>query len=70
MAKRTVFIKELNTFGTEVDMTLTCSDYGSFLRVLDIKTLERILKTQLEYENYEMAELVKKHIEFKRVGKV
>ena len=33
------------------------------------ETLERILKTQLEYENYEMAELVKKHIELKRVGK-
>jgi hypothetical protein len=70
MGRRKVFIKELNCFGEEIDVTLTCSDNDAFLSVWDIETLERILKTQLEHENYEMAELVKKHIEMKRVGKV
>lgn len=70
MGRRKVFIKELNRFGEEVDYTLTCNDNDAFLSVWDIETLERILKTQLEHENYEMAELVKKHIELKRVGKV
>ena len=65
MGRRKVFIPELNAFGEEVDYTLTCSDNDAFLRVWDIETLERILKTQLEHENYEMAELVQKHINIK-----
>lgn len=70
MGRRKVYIEEMNCFGEEVDYTLTCIDNDAFLRVWDVETLERILKTQLEHENYEMAELVKKHIELKRVVKV
>ena len=66
MARRKVFIEEMNCFGEEVDFTLTCNDNDAFLEVWDIETLERVLKTRLEHENYEMAELVNKHIKIKQ----
>lgn len=68
MGRRKVFIPELNTFGEEVDYQLKCDDMDWFLSAWDIETLERMLETQLLHENYEMAELIKKHIDIKKNG--
>jgi len=65
MGRRKVFIPELNTLAEAVDYVMTCTDNDAFLRCMDVEGLERLLKTQLEHEKYELAELIKKHIEIK-----
>lgn len=49
----------------EVDVSLMTNDLDGFLSVWDIATLKKILTTQLENENYEMASVVQKHIDLK-----
>jgi len=65
MGKRVVYLKEFDTFGEEVDVKVTCNNWNAFLRVWDIETLQLIMDTQIQNENYEAAGLIKEHIERK-----
>jgi len=63
MSKRKVFIPEFNCFGTEVDINLEIDN--RLINTLDIETLERLKKTQIEFENYESAGQIQKIINMK-----
>ncbi len=65
MGRRKVFLPEYNVWATEVDLNVKCNDWDYFLSCGTIEDLERLLDTQIRHENYEMAALVKKHIELK-----
>ncbi len=64
--ERRVFLPEYNTWATEVDIKVKCNNYDYFLSGCTSESLNLLLETQLEHENYEMAELIKKHIELKK----
>ncbi len=66
MGTRKVFLPEYNIWATEVDINVTCNDWDYFLGCGTSEDLGRLLTTQIEHENYEMAELIKKHIELKK----
>lgn len=65
MKTRTVYSKELGRIVKEVDVDCITNDIDGFLSVWDLDTLKRILATQLEQENYEVASVVQKHIDKK-----
>ncbi len=66
MGRRKVFLPEYNILATEVDLNLTCNDWDYFLSCATLEDLDRMLTTQIHHENYEMAALIKKHIELKK----
>lgn len=57
-----VFVPELNTFGIKMSYEIECDNWNSFYSSLDLETLKKLLKTQIESERYEAAEEIKKHI--------
>ncbi len=61
----TVFIKEHNCFGQQFGYELACEDPDAFLRVWPLETLQLLLESQLAHQNYEMAEIIQKHIDNK-----
>lgn len=68
MARKTVFLKEQNVFGTEIDYTLTFSDSkdtDAFLNLCDTETLKRLLEKQIDTENFEMAEIISQKLKIK-----
>jgi hypothetical protein len=65
VGRRKIYIEEFDCFGDEIDVSVKCNNWDAFLKVWDIETLNRLLKTSVAQENYEMAELIKKHIELK-----
>ena len=65
---RKVYIKEFDCWGEEFEFILLCDNWNEFLSVWDIDTLQRLLKSSLEQENYEMAELINGNIKLKTDG--
>ncbi len=57
--------KETGRIYTEVLVNIECNDWDYFYSAWDIDTLKRMLQTQITHENYEMAEIITKHIGFK-----
>lgn len=69
-SKRPVYLEWLGRIGTAVDYELVCDNIDNFLSVWDIETLQLMLKTQLEHENYEAAEQITKYIKLKNGGAI
>lgn len=59
---RVVFIPQLNTFGTKFNYEFDCNDWDAFYTSFDLEGLNKLLEHQLEIENYEAAEVIKKYI--------
>lgn len=70
-SERVVYIAEpLNRFGVEVDYTLTVSNPDEFFSAWDVDDLQLMLNTQLQNQNYEVAEIIQKNIELKQKPKL
>lgn len=64
-----VFIPELNTLGVKICYEMSCDNWNSFYSVFNLEELNRFLKSQIEYQNYEAAAEIRKHIEQKHGNK-
>lgn len=56
---------KINEIVDVVDIKLHCDNYDLFYSIFDVETLNRMLDTQIKHENYEHAEMIKKHIALK-----
>lgn len=63
MATRRVYNKEFNAIVTEKSYTFDVTNIDAFIKLLDNDELKLLLDTQLEYEHYEAAEIIKKEID-------
>lgn len=61
MGRRQVFNKETNSIELEIDVIMTMNNEycDTFLNLRTTKELKSLLQTQVEAENYEMAEKIK-----------
>lgn len=55
-----VFISELNCIGSKVDINIDIDSICDFFSLLDEDTIRKIEETQLENENYEALDSIKK----------
>lgn len=66
---RKIFNQKENRFEYEIDVLLSFKREDAakqFLSALDVDTLERLLATQIEAENYETAKLIQKQLDLKK----
>lgn len=64
---RRVFLKDENIFADAIDVTITMSEDKcvKFIQMIPKEYLPAVLETQVDFENYEMAKIVKDVIEEK-----
>jgi len=67
MGKRQVFIKEANRIGTEIDYVMNCDEL--LLKIFGLKTLELLLQSCIEDENYESAAIIQNELNKRKKNK-
>lgn len=55
----------VSDFCEMVDVRISCDNWFAFYSVFNIEDLNRMLKTQIKNENFEHAEMIRKHIAVK-----
>lgn len=69
---RKIFIPELNTFGIAFDVQLVVKNkngsdgFADWVKTIDVETLERLKKTQVENENFMSADVIYKELESRK----
>lgn len=58
-----IFIPELNCFGEEQEIKIKCNNWPLFFHLCPVESLNLMMKSCLEDENYEMCELIKSELE-------